>query len=149
LLWHCVIDHRLHDISEKYCLAVPGLTLASKQCLDFDGLPGHARSGRRQAPATTKSDNGRFMRRKSAALTITLLLAAPLLAGCLERGQPTMVDTTVDDDAFCRAKNVAPGSSEYIACRKDRDVQHANADARADKRQRNLGEYMMSHPDHP
>ncbi len=89
------------------------------------------------------------MRRKSAAITITLLLAAPLLAGCLERGQPTMVDNTIDDDTFCRAKNVAPGSSEYIACRKDRDVQHANADARADRRQRDLGEYMMNHPDHP
>ena len=89
------------------------------------------------------------MRCKSARLTIALLLVAPLLAGCLERGQPTMVDTTPDDDAFCRAKNVAPGSSEYIACRKDRDVQHANADARADRRQRSLGEYMMNHPDHP
>jgi hypothetical protein len=85
----------------------------------------------------------------SAKFFIALLLAAPLLAGCLERGQPTMVDTTVDDDAFCRAKNVAPGSSEYIACRKDRDVQHANVDARADKRQRNLGEFMLNHPDHP
>ena len=89
------------------------------------------------------------MRCKSARLTIALLLVAPLLAGCLERGQPTMVDTSVDDDAFCRARNVAPGSSEYIACRKDRDVQHANADARTDRRQRDLGEYMMNHPDHP
>ena len=89
------------------------------------------------------------MRRKTAQFLIPLLLIAPLLAGCLERGQPTMVDTGVDDDAYCRAGNVAPGSSQYIACRKDRDVQHSNANARADKRQRNLGEYMMNHPDHP
>ena len=89
------------------------------------------------------------MRHNSARLCIALLLVAPLLAGCLERGQPTMVDTSVDDDAFCRGKNVAPGSSEYIACRKDRDVQHANADARTDRRQRDLGDYMMNHPDHP
>ena len=89
------------------------------------------------------------MRCKSARLTIALLLVAPLLAGCLERGQPTMVDSSGDDDAFCRANNVAPGSSEYIACRKDRDVQRVNANTRTDRRQRDLGEYMMNHPDHP
>ncbi len=89
------------------------------------------------------------MRRNSARPYIALFIVAPLLAGCLERGQPTMVDTSSDDDAFCRAKNVAPGSNEYIACRKDRDVQHSNADARTDRRQRDLGEYMMNHPDHP
>jgi hypothetical protein len=81
---------------------------------------------------------------------IALLLAAPLLAGCLERGQPTMVDTTRDDDAFCQAGGtVKVGSSEYIACRKDRDVQQANANARADRRQRNLGEYMLNNPTRP
>ena len=53
------------------------------------------------------------------------------------------------DDAFCRAKNVTPGSNEYIACRKDRDVQRANANARTDRRQRDLGDYMLNHPDHP
>ena len=87
--------------------------------------------------------------RMNLKLPIALLLVAPLLAGCLERGQPTMVDTSGDDDAFCRASNVAPGSNEYIACRKDRDVQRANANARTDRRQRDLGEYMLSHPDHP
>ena len=60
-----------------------------------------------------------------------------------------MVDSGGDDDAFCRANNVAVGSSEYIACRKDRDVQRSNANARTDRRQRNLGEYMLNHPDHP
>ena len=54
-----------------------------------------------------------------------------------------------DDDAFCRANNVAAGSPEYVACRKDRDVQRNNANARADRRQRDLGEYMLNHPDHP
>jgi hypothetical protein len=88
------------------------------------------------------------MRRNSAQPFIALLLVAPLLAGCLERGQPTMVDTTGDDDAFCRGKN-AVGSPEYVACRKDRDVQRGNADARADRRQRNLGEYMLNNPVRP
>jgi hypothetical protein len=89
------------------------------------------------------------MRRDFARPFIVLLLVAPLLAGCLERGQPTMVDASGDDDAFCRANNVAAGSPEYVACRKDRDVQRSNANARTDRRQRDLGEYMLSHPDHP
>ena len=89
------------------------------------------------------------MRHNSARLYIALLLVAPLLAGCLERGQPTMADTSGDDDAFCRANNVAMGSPEYVACRKDRDVQRNNANARADRAQRNLGEYMLNNPGRP
>ena len=80
---------------------------------------------------------------------IALLLAAPLLTGCLERGQPTMVDTSADDDAFCRANNVQQGSPEYVACRKDRDVQRSRGEARADRAQRNLGEYMLNNPVRP
>ena len=86
------------------------------------------------------------MRHNSARPLIALLLIAPLLAGCLERGQPTMVDTSGDDDAFCRANNVAAGSPEYVACRKNRDVQRDNANSRADRRQRDLGEYMLNNP---
>ena len=90
------------------------------------------------------------MRRNSARLSIALLLVAPLLGGCLERGQPTMVNSGGDDDdAFCRANNVQMGSPEYVACRKDRDVQRANANARTDRRQRNLGEYMLNNPGRP
>jgi len=81
---------------------------------------------------------------------LALLLLAPLLGGCLERGGSTMVNAdNDDDDAFCRANNVKVGSPEYVACRKDRDVQRANANTRLDKRQRDLGEYMLNHPDHP
>jgi hypothetical protein len=88
------------------------------------------------------------MRRSSARPYIALLFVALLLAGCLERGKPTIVDSSGDDDAICRANNVAVGSSEYVACRRDRDVLRNNA-ARADRRQRDLGEYMLNHPDHP
>ena len=89
------------------------------------------------------------MRRKTSLL-IPLLLAAPLLGGCLERGQPVMVDSSRDDDAFCQANGaVKVGSSEYIACRKDRDVQQINANNRADRHQRNLGEYMLNNPTRP
>ena len=90
------------------------------------------------------------MRRTPAGLLIPLLLVAPLLAGCLERGPPTVANTLAeDDDTFCRANNVAAGSPEYIACRKDRDVQRDAAAARSDRKQRDLGEYMMNNPVHP
>jgi hypothetical protein len=80
---------------------------------------------------------------------LALLLIAPLLAGCLERGQPTMVDTSADDDAYCRANNVAPGSNEYANCRKNRDAQRGNANARADRAQRNMAEQMLNNPVRP
>ena len=83
----------------------------------------------------------------SSRILVALLLAAPLLGGCLERGQPTMVDTSGDDDAYCRANNVKAGSPDYVACRKDRDVGRANFNARIDRRQRDLGEYMLNHPE--
>jgi hypothetical protein len=89
------------------------------------------------------------MRSNPARLLIPILLLAPLLAGCLERGQPTMVDSSVDDDAFCRANNVKAGSPEYVACRKDRDVGRANFNDRIDRRQRNLGETMLNNPSVP
>ena len=89
------------------------------------------------------------MRSNPARLLIPLLLLAPLVTGCLERGQPTMADSSGDDDAFCRANNIAVGSPEYVACRKNRDVQRVNANARADRRQRDLGEYMLNNPNRP
>ena len=81
---------------------------------------------------------------------LALALIALPLAGCLERGQPPLVATGGDDDdAFCRANNVAVGSSEYVACRKNRDVQRGNAAARADRAQRDLGETMLNNPNRP
>ena len=78
---------------------------------------------------------------------IALTLAALALAACSHRG-----DTSValgDDDTFCRANNVQIGSPEYVACRKDRDVQRGNAAARADQKQRGLAEYMLNNPVRP
>ena len=89
------------------------------------------------------------MRLKTLTQLLAVTLAAPLLTGCLERGQSPMIDSMGDDDAFCRANNVAAGSPSYVACRKDRDAQRSNANARADRRQRDLGEYMMNNPEHP
>ena len=80
---------------------------------------------------------------------LALLLIAPMLAGCFERGQPVMVDNTVDDDAYCRANNVQAGSPAYVVCRKDRDAVRARSEARADRAQRNLGEHMLNNPSRP
>jgi hypothetical protein len=90
----------------------------------------------------TNPTNGSKMR-----LPLALLLIAPLLAGCLERGQPVMVDTSADD-AYCRS-NAAVGSNEYVNCRKNRDAQRGNANARADRAQRNMAEQMLNNPVRP
>jgi hypothetical protein len=97
-------------------------------------------------PGNDENPKEQSMRRN---LSFALLMIAPLLAGCLERGQPTMVDTSTDDDAFCRANNVAVGSNDYVICRKNRDVQRANANARTDRAQRNLAEQMLNNPTRP
>jgi hypothetical protein len=91
------------------------------------------------------------MRLNIPAHLIALALISPVLGGCfLDKGQPTLINADGnDDDAFCQRNNVKPGSPEYIACRKDRDVQRDHANAKADRQQRDLGEYMMNHPDHP
>ena len=89
------------------------------------------------------------MGRQSAPLLLALALAALTLTACAKRNElPVNSSLSEDDDTFCRAGGkVAPGSSEYVACRKDRDVQRQNAEARTDRRQRDLGEYMMNNPD--
>ena len=83
---------------------------------------------------------------------LALLLIAPLLAGCFERGQ-TVADNPPppppDDDAVCRANNTQPGSPAYIICRRERDAARARSEARADRAQRNLGEYMLNNPVRP
>ena len=85
-------------------------------------------------------------------IALALLLAAPLLSGCLDRGEPLPMSSvrTEDDDTYCRAggKN-APGSPDYVYCRRDRDAQRNAAVVRADKKQRDLGEYMLNNPTNP
>jgi hypothetical protein len=80
---------------------------------------------------------------------LVLTFVALVLSACAQRSQVPVSSLGEDDDAICRANNVAVGSPEYVACRKDRDVIRGNAIGRADRRQRDLGEYMMNHPDHP
>ena len=90
------------------------------------------------------------MRRTIPTSLLALILTALALAACARRGEAPMTSTLgEDDDTFCRANNVAAGSPAYIACRKDRDVQRDYAAAHADKKQRDLGEYMMNNPTRP
>jgi hypothetical protein len=71
------------------------------------------------------------------------------LAACASRNDIPVSSLGEDDDAICRANNVAVGSSEYVACRKDRDVQRGNAATRADRTHRNLSETMINTPYKP
>jgi hypothetical protein len=88
------------------------------------------------------------MRLTSTSL-IALTLTAMLLGACARRTDIPMSSLGDDDDAICRANGGAVGSPEYAACRKDRDVQRSNAINRADRAQRNLGEYMLNNPNRP
>jgi len=85
--------------------------------------------------------------------SVAVLLAALSLAACATRNEPPAyagVASSEDDDAACRqGGKVAVGSPDYVYCRKDRDVQRNAAQAKADRRQRDLGEYMLNHPDRP
>ncbi len=85
----------------------------------------------------------------SLATAPRLLIAVGLaiaLSACTSRYQTPTAMGNDDDDAVCQSRGLAAGSPEYVACRKDRDVQRNAATARADSRQRNLGEYMLNHP---
>jgi DICT domain-containing protein len=90
------------------------------------------------------------MRFNVLPLCLALALITLTLAACTRRGETPMASTLgEDDDTFCRANNVVVGSPEYVACRKDRDAQRSNAAAHADKKQRDLGEYMLNNPVRP
>jgi hypothetical protein len=79
-------------------------------------------------------------------LALTLLALA--LSACARRGEAPLSMLGEDDDAICRANNVAAGSAEYVACRRNRDAIRAKAADRADKQQRDIGQYMLDHPEH-
>ena len=90
------------------------------------------------------------MGRRSAPLI--LVLTALALASCSHRGEVPAYSAVLkeDDDTFCRkGGQVAPGSPEYVACIRDRDAQRANEIARADRKQRDVGEYMLNNPVRP
>lgn len=71
-----------------------------------------------------------------------------LLAGCAQFERQTAAPVaTVDDDAYCRANGVEPGSAAYVACRKDRDVAASRASSGGsgiERAHRNLAEDMLN-----
>jgi hypothetical protein len=78
---------------------------------------------------------------------LALSFAALTLAACASRyDAPADLG---DDDTFCKQNGIAVGSPDYVACRKDRDVQRSNAVTRANRAQRDLGDYMMKNPSRP
>jgi hypothetical protein len=91
------------------------------------------------------------MRLATLRLPVALALTALALASCSHRGEvPVNSSLKEDDDTYCRAGGkVAPGTTEYVNCRRDRDAQRGNEIARADKKQRDLGEYMLNNPVRP
>jgi hypothetical protein len=89
------------------------------------------------------------MRLKITNQFIALTLIVLSLSACARRGQVPVANLDGDDDAICRANNVAAGSPQYVACIKDRDAQRGNATSRADNAQRNLAERMLNHPERP
>ena len=61
------------------------------------------------------------------------LLTAVLLAGCAASSQTTQTQqpqatAQLDDDTACRAQGFAPGSSDYVQCRKQLDNQRLKDD---------------------
>jgi hypothetical protein len=85
----------------------------------------------------------------AAPRLLAALALAIALSACSARYQTPVAMGGDDDDAVCQSRGNAVGSPEYVACRKDRDVQRSAATTRADRRQRDLGEYMLNHPDRP
>jgi hypothetical protein len=86
------------------------------------------------------------------SVSLILILTALALGACSHRGEvpANNVALAEDDDTFCRAGGkIALGSPEYVSCRRDRDAQRGNVIDRADRKQRDLGEYMMNNPTKP
>ncbi len=87
---------------------------------------------------------------KTLTLFIVSTLIALSLTACASRNDvPMSAGLSEDDDTYCRANAGPAGSPQYVACRKDRDIQRSDAVTRADRKQRDLGEWMMNHPEHP
>jgi hypothetical protein len=77
------------------------------------------------------------------ALTLTALA----LSACATRTEvPMSAGLSEDDDAYCQSHGGPTGSPQYVACRKDRDLQRSDALTRADKKQHDLADWMLNHP---
>jgi len=85
---------------------------------------------------------------KKTKPAILLALMALMLSACAQFERNTSPQANVDDDALCRAEG-EPGSSAYVACRKNRDVQSSRAagsNSRIERSHRSLAEDMLNNP---
>jgi hypothetical protein len=119
-----------------------------QKCLDFDGLPGHpdpAGPSPHELMARMQQRRRLDLVQMSAAALLALSLAA-----CATRNEAPAyagVAPVEDDDSFCRqGGKVAVGSPDYVYCRKDRDAARNAAVNRADRKQRDLADWMLNHP---
>ena len=112
-----------------------------------DGLPGNP--GQLDIGGIDGNTGGNPDMRRCFTWLAGALVIALVVAACARRSDLPLSNLGEDDDAICRANNVAPGSPAYVACIKDRDAQRANAASRADQRQHGLAQDMLDHPYHP
>ena len=81
---------------------------------------------------------------------LILMAAASLgLAACAQNNPDTpiasaQVPPPVDDDTYCQANGGPPGTSAYVACRKDRDVGATRGSSRMERAHKNLAEDMLN-----
>ena len=85
------------------------------------------------------------MSRSTMKLLLAAVLTGVLLGGCAsQQEQPVAAAATPDDDAYCRAKNLKPGSDEYVNCRRDRDHIATTMQSQKSKGDlRKIQDYMM------
>jgi hypothetical protein len=89
------------------------------------------------------------MRLKTPRHLAALAFAALSLAACASRNEVPAYEhlSSEDDDAYCQqGGRVKIGTPDYVYCRKERDAARNAAVARADRKQRDLAEYMMNNP---
>jgi hypothetical protein len=89
------------------------------------------------------------MRLKISRRFFVLVLASLSLAACASRNDVPGYEhlSTDDDDAYCQAGGkVQVGSPDYVYCRKERDAARNAAVTRADRKQNDLADWMLNHP---
>ena len=95
------------------------------------------------------STDGIEMRPKTVPSLLLLAFAALSLGACASRNEVPAYEhlSSEDDDAYCQqGGRVKIGTPDYVYCRKERDAARNAAVARADRKQRDLAEYMMNNP---
>jgi hypothetical protein len=85
------------------------------------------------------------VRRNAVAGILAGLFAVAVLGGCAKQEErPQAAASPSDDDAYCQAKGLKPGSDAYVNCRKDRDYAATALPAQQKQRDvRKIQDYMM------